>query len=308
MNEFGLEITIKLGVSVVLLVVSFLMAVVGVRGAFQKGRRIEQRLAGGSSFDVEAAPVEMGLLEKFGSHLSLPGPEDITRLRHSLARAGYYAPSAVRVYYAVRFLAIVVPVIGMLVLLGYLTATIGAGQTLFLTLVLVIMGTLGPDMFLRRRQGKRQLACREGFPDMMDLLVASIEAGLGMDAALVRVAQEIGGRHDALKVDLDLMNLELRAGRQRHEAMANFADRVNLEEAKALGVMLKQAEEMGASMGRALRTFSEDMRMKRMLRAEEKAMALSAKLTVPLILFIFPTLMIMLLMPAVIRVGEHFGG
>ena len=165
-------------------------------------------------------------------------------------------------------------------------------------------GTLGPDRVVRMRQKRRTLQCREGFPDMMDLLVASIEAGLGMDAALVRVAQEIGGRYPALKVNLDLMNLELRAGRARVEAMATFAERTDMEEARALGVMLKQAEEMGSSLGRALRTFSEDMRMRRMMKAEEKAMALSAKLTVPLMIFIFPTIMIMLLLPAAIRLME----
>jgi len=84
----------------------------------------------------------------------------------------------------------------------------------------------------------------------------------------------------------------------------NFAERINLDEAKALAVMLKQAEDMGSSMGLALRTFSEDMRSKRMLKAEEKAMALSAKLTVPLILFIFPTLMVMLLLPAGLRIAQ----
>ena len=306
MNGFGLEITIKLGVAFMLLVVSFLMATLAVRGAVAKGRRIEHRLAGGSSFDVEAAPVEMGLLEKFGSHLSLPGPEDITRMRHSLARAGYYDPSSVKIYYAVRFLCIVVPVLVLLATMGMLSAAIGPRGTVFAMLCVILVGTMAPDMFIRWRQNRRQLECREGFPDMMDLLTASIEAGLGMDAALVRVSQEIGGRHEALKVDLDLMNLELRAGRERHSAMVNFADRVNLEEARALATMIKQAEEMGSSIGRALRTFSDDMRQKRMLRAEEKAMALSAKLTVPLIVFIFPTIMVMLLMPAVIRVMDHF--
>ena len=103
------------------------------------------------------------------------------------------------------------------------------------------------------------------------------------------------------------MNLELRAGRERHQAMMNFAERIGLEEAKALSVMLRQAEEMGSSIGVALRTFSDDMRTKRMLLAEEKAMALSAKLTVPLIVFIFPTLMIMLLLPAGIRLAETLG-
>jgi len=141
---------------------------------------------------------------------------------------------------------------------------------------------------------------------MMDLMVACIEAGLGMDATLMRVSHELGGRYPALKVNLDIMNLELRAGRNRHEAMVNFAERINLNEAKALATMLRQSEEMGSSLGRALRTFSEEMRTKRMLSAEEKAMALSAKLTIPLILFIFPTIMVMLLLPAGIRIAGAF--
>ena len=100
------------------------------------------------------------------------------------------------------------------------------------------------------------------------------------------------------------MNRELRAGRSRHEALVNFAGRVNLEEARALATMLKQAEDMGSSMGQALRTFSEEMRSKRMLVAEEKAMGLSAILTVPLMIFIFPTLMVILLLPAGIRLSS----
>ena len=307
MDALGFEIMVKLSVAFALLAIGLLTAFTAIGQALSHGKRIEERLAGGSSFDVEAAPVEMGLLEKFGSHLSLPGPEDITRLRHKLARAGYYDPSAVRIYYAVRVLAIVVPVIAILLFMGQLVYMFGIRPTFFLVALTVAVGTLAPDFIIGWKQKRRRLLCQEGFPDMMDLLTASIEAGLGMDAALVRVAQEVGGRHPDLKVDLDLMNLELRAGRNRHEALANFADRVDLEEARALGVMIKQAEEMGSSLGKALRTFSEDMRLKRMLRAEEKAMALSAKLTVPLILFIFPTLMIMLMLPAVIRISEEFG-
>ena len=99
------------------------------------------------------------------------------------------------------------------------------------------------------------------------------------------------------------MNLELRAGRSRHEALINFSDRINLDESRALATMLKQAEDMGSSLGQALRSFSEEMRTKRMLRAEEKAMGLSAKLTVPLMIFIFPTLMVILLLPAGLRIG-----
>ena len=171
-----------------------------------------------------------------------------------------------------------------------------------------ITGLLAPNFFIRAKINKRTDACRRGFPDMMDLMVACVEAGLGLDSTLVRVNHELGGRYPALKVNLDIMNLELRAGRNRHESMMSFADRINLDEAKALAVMLKQAEEMGSSIGHALRTFSDDMRHKRMMRAEEKAMALSAKLTVPLILFIFPTIMTMLLLPAGLRIANGLNG
>ena len=296
--------TIRLVAALALMGTSFVLAFTAVSRALARGKRIEARLAGGSSFDVEAAPAKEGLLERLGSQLSLPGPEDISRVRHELARAGWYDPSAVHVYYAVRFLLIVVPTLALVGAMGQLVAAWGPRNAFLFASALIVAGTLGPDRVVRMRQKRRTLQCREGFPDMMDLLVASIEAGLGMDAALVRVAQEIGGRYPALKVNLDLMNLELRAGRARVEAMATFAERTDMEEARALGVMLKQAEEMGSSLGRALRTFSEDMRMRRMMKAEEKAMALSAKLTVPLMIFIFPTIMIMLLLPAAIRLME----
>jgi len=169
--------------------------------------------------------------------------------------------------------------------------------------MIAALGMLGPNFFLKRKQSHRTDLCREGFPDMMDLLVACIEAGMGMDAAFLRVGNEIGRRYPPLKINLDLMNLELRAGRSRHEALVNFSDRINLEESRALATMLKQAEEMGSSLGQALRTFSEEMRSKRMLIAEEKAMGLSAKLTVPLMIFIFPTLMVILLLPAGLRLS-----
>jgi len=137
---------------------------------------------------------------------------------------------------------------------------------------------------------------------MTDLLVACLEAGLGLNAALLRVSEELETRYPALKTNIDLLNMELRAGRERHKAMYNFADRADFQEAKAMVTMLRQSEEMGSSLGIALRAFFEEMRHKRMMSAEEKAMALPAKLTVPLILFIFPAILVLLLLPASIRI------
>ncbi|MEP1230064.1 MAG: type II secretion system F family protein, partial [Litorimonas sp.] len=248
------------------------------------------------------------ILSQLGSQLTLPDAKEITRTRFTLAQAGYFDASAVQSFLAARVLCLFVPQILFFIFWNYLSQTLGLKPVVFMAIGTAIIGLIVPTAFVRFRINKRTDNCRRGFPDMMDLMVACVEAGLGLDATFMRVSHELGTRYPALKVNLDLMNLELRAGRSRHEAMMNFANRISLEEAKALAVMLKQAEDMGSSVGEALRTFSDDMRHKRMMRAEEKAMALSAKLTIPLILFIFPTIMTMLLLPAGIRIAAGFSG
>lgn len=293
---------------------SFLAISIGLmffaaRNAFNHNRQINRRLAGSADADFEEIGLKpkRKLLSRMGDHLTLPGPDEITRIRSELAKAGYYDDAAVKTFYAIRVIALFGPQLVLLLSWSLLWENLGAKQVILIASILAILGLLGPNMFIRWKQKRRTLRCKEGFPDMTDLMVACIEAGLGLDAALMRVSNELGGRYPALKINLEIMNLELRAGRERHKAMMNFAERIGLEEAKALAIMLRQAEEMGSSMGAALRTFSDDMRTKRMLLAEEKAMALSAKLTIPLIVFIFPTLMVMLLLPAGIRLAETLG-
>lgn len=296
-------------VALAFLAISVSLMFIASRNAFEHNRQITRRLASGSGADLDEVKVKpnKNFLSRMGDHLTLPDADEITRIRAELAKAGYYDETAVKSFYAIRVVALFGPQLLLMLCWGLLWANMGPGATMFISGSLAISGLVAPNMFIRWKQKRRTLRCKEGFPDMMDLMVACIEAGLGLDAALIRVSHELGGRYPALKVNLEIMNLELRAGRERHKAMMNFADRIGLEEARALAVMLRQAEEMGSSIGLALRTFSEDMRTKRMLLAEEKAMALSAKLTVPLIVFIFPTLMIMLLLPAGIRLAETLG-
>lgn len=291
--------------------ISLVLCLVAIRSAILESKRVERRLTGGAGL-VEDSDIGLGaksrakrnLLSQIGAHLTLPDAKEISRLRFALAQAGYFERNAVQSFFAVRVICLFSPVATCLIFWGLLVAKIGTTPAITLCAFLVALGLLGPQQVLRMKARKRTDQCRKGFPDMMDLMTACVEAGLGMDAALVRVGHELGGRYPALKQNLDIMNLELRAGRERNEAMLNFADRINLDEAKALAIMLKQAEEMGSSVGQALRTFSDDMRHKRMMKAEEKAAALSAKLTVPLILFIFPTIMVMLMLPAGIRIMD----
>lgn len=269
------------------------------KSALEDSRLIRQRLEGRPEEDTGGTLfVNAKTLENFAAHLTLPSDEEMTKIRFELSRAGFYGNSVVKSYYALRLICLIVPQFLILGLWGFISAKLGVEGTVLLACVLTFIGFMGPVMFVRWRQNKRLIMVQNGFPDMMDLLVACIEAGLGLNAALMRVAHEIGRRYPPLKINLDLLNLELRAGRARNEAMMNFSNRLNLEEARALAVMMRQSEEMGSSLGTALRTFSEDMRHKRMMRAEEKAMSLGAKLTVPLIVFIFPTIMIMLMLPA----------
>lgn len=278
-------------------------------GSLQKNRDIEKRLSDQTheSHSQANSSATLHMLEKLGDNISLPDKDNITRIRHELAHAGYYDIRSVKIFYAIRLISVISPLILIGIFWGELATLMSANMVITLALVLTLMGVFGPSFFLRRKSAKRTQNSKEGFPDMMDLLVACIEAGLSMDASLLRVSDELGARYKPLKINLDLMNRELRAGQTRHVAMNTFAERLGLEEAKALAVMLRQAEEMGTGLGKALRTFSDDMRNKRMMVAEEKAMALSAKLTVPLILFIFPTLMIILLVPAGVRITEGFG-
>ena len=291
------------------LVISLLLMVYAVRQALEENRRISRRLVSNTVADISGIekPIsKQTLLTKIGNHLTLPNASEITRLRFQLAQAGYYNPDAVKNFIAAKMICLIAPQFIILITWNLISNKVGTSWAIFITLSFAILGLWGPSYFLNWKKNRRTDQCRKGFPDMMDLLVACLEAGLGLDAALIRVSDELQARHPVLYTNLEIMNLEIRTGRLRHEAMMNFANRINLEEAKALTVMLKQAEEMGSSIGTALRVFSDDMRAKRMLKAEEKAMALSAKLTVPLILFLFPTIMVLIMVPAAIRITAGF--
>ncbi len=296
-------------ISACFLGISFLLCFIAIRGAIRDSSRVERRLASGAALDADTdvgigakARAKQNLLSQLGAHLTLPDAKEITRIRHLLAKAGYYDRSTVRTFFAARIISLFGPLLICLAFWGFLSSKLGVVPCLAFFVILAAAGLMGPKYFLVHKAKRRTDICRRGFPDLMDLMTACVEAGLSMDATLVRVSHELGGRYPALKQNLDIMNLELRAGRERNEALMNFAERINLEEAKALGVMLKQAEDMGSSVAQALRTFSDDMRHKRMMKAEEKAMALPAKLTVPLIVFIFPTIMAMLMIPSGLRI------
>jgi tight adherence protein C len=244
-------------------------------------------------------------VRRLGQEAAVRDPGQISDIRMRLTRAGFHSREAPALYLGARAVSLGVATLGAILLMPM--ALKGGGMVpVLMAGALAGIALLGPDQVLRHRQKERELEYADGFPDLLDLLVASVEAGLSLDAAVARVCDELTRRYPNLAIHLRLLTLELRAGKSRKEAWATFADRLGIDDARALATMLRQAEDMGTSLGETLTVFSVDMRSKRMLRAEEKALALPVKLTVPLILFIFPCLIGVLLLPAIFRLTKVF--
>ncbi len=247
-------------------------------------------------------------VRRLGQQSAVRDPEKVSVLRSRLMQAGFYAREAPVIFLGVKAVAIAVATLGVVMTLPAMIAKEGGNMGALAIAVSVSLAALyGPDFVLKSRKTKREREYTEGFPDLLDLLVASVEAGLSLDAGVSRVTEELERRYPTLTVHLRFLVLELRAGRARKDAWTAFAERLGIDDARQLATMLRQAEEMGTSLGETLSVFSADMRSKRMLRAEEKALGLSAKLTVPLILFIFPSLLGALMLPAAARLVHVFG-
>lgn len=274
-------------------------------------RRARFAAAGPASAGARRQPGEalagqvMAGVRRLGQQSAVRDPAKVSLLRTRLTQAGFHSREAPVIYLGARAAALVAATIGVILTLPLIAGGKGMGG-LLVAFVFAGAAILGPDQVLKARRTAREREYADGFPDLLDLLVASVEAGLSLDAAVNRVAEELYRRYPNLTMHLRALTLELRAGRARKDAWAAFADRIGIEDARALATMLRQSEEMGTSLGETLSVFSQDLRAKRMLKAEEKALALSAKLTVPLIIFIFPCLLGALMLPAAARLMHVF--
>lgn len=250
----------------------------------------------------------LGTVRRLGQQSAVRDPAKVSLLRSRLMQAGFYSREAPVIFLGIKAAAVAVATLAVMLTLPMMITHKGGNMAgLAMAGVVSLLALYGPEWVLKQRKATREREYSEGFPDLLDLLVASVEAGLSLDAAVTRVTEELERRYPTLTVHLRFLVLELRAGRARKDAWSAFADRLGIDDARALATMLRQAEDMGTSLGETLSVFSADMRTKRMLRAEEKALGLSAKLTVPLILFIFPSLLGALMLPAVARLMHVFG-
>ena len=199
----------------------------------------------------------------------------------------------------------------MRMLLPVAAALIGAftvkSNTIFVVVILAVVGFLLPDLWLTRAISQRKERIRLAVPDALDLLVICLEAGLGLDQALLRVGQEMRITHRELSEEFLFVNLEQRAGKARIEAWRNMAQRSGVESMRAFVHMLAQTERFGTTISKSLGAFAEALRIRRRQQAEEMAAKTTIKLVPPLVMFIFPSLFIVLLAPAVLVIGKNLG-
>jgi len=225
-----------------------------------------------------------------------------TTARVRLMQAGYGGPNAVRNYYAIRLLLSVILPAGFLLLAPVFTRNMPVEKVMLITVCLLVAGLYLPSAFVSNRARNRQRAISESFPDALDMLMVCVEAGLGLDSAFTRVGAQMAAAHPVLAEEFALVSLELRAGKSREAAMRNFAERIGTTEITSFVVLLIQSDQLGTSVAQTLRVQAEEMRIKRMLRAEEKAHMLPVKLSIPLVLCLLPAMIAVAVLPGIIRI------
>jgi tight adherence protein C len=258
-------------------------------------RRLEELTIGGAPQE-EARPrfqSLIGMLKRVGEKAPR-SPKELGALRLRLVQAGYRRDEALTIFFGIR-------VTFALLLFAILSTSLVTRPNLTFALGGLGFGYLLPGMALARRAKARAHKIRLALADMLDLLVVSVEAGLGLDQAIQRVGSELAFAYPELSDELRLINLELRAGKARAEALRNLADRTGVDDLSSLVTMLIQTDKFGTSVAQSLRVYSETLRTKRRQRAEEAAAKTGVKMVFPLVFCIFPAIWVVTIGPAAIR-------
>jgi tight adherence protein C len=235
----------------------------------------------------------VGMLKRLGEKAPRR-PKEMGSLRLRLVQAGFRRDEALTIFFGIR-------VAFALGLFAIFASSIFARPNIALALGGLGLGYILPGMVLARMAKRRSHRIRLSLADMLDLLVVSVEAGLGLDAALQRVGQELAFAYPELADELRLINLELRAGKPRAEALRNLADRTGVDDLQSLVTMLIQTDKFGTSVAQSLRVYSETLRTKRRQRAEEAAAKTGVKMVFPLVTCIFPAIWVITIGPAAIK-------
>jgi tight adherence protein C len=262
----------------------------------------------GSAFDDEVDEAEkkdsrlIGIFGKIGRRASATKVEDYSASRLKFLRAGIRHENASSVHWGVKIFLTVMFLAAFLLARTLVLTTLSYQVSMAVTVLCALLGFYLPDIWLHLKAEERRLKILQSLPDAMDLLVICVEAGMGLDGAINKVAQELGMGSPELSEELQLMNLELRAGKQRTDALKNLALRTNLDEIGSLTTLLVQTDKFGTSLADALRVYSDSYRTQRYQRAEEMAAKLPVKMIIPLVFCIFPSLFLVILGPAAINI------
>src|SRR5688572_21324093 len=259
-------------------------------------RRLEEIAATRDGFEPEKPKMQslIALFKRIGEKAP-KSPKEMGSLRLRLVQAGYRRDEALTIFFGIR----VMFALGLFFLFS--TSLVFERPNLLLALGGLGVGYILPGMLLARMAKRRAHRIRLSLADALDLLVVSVEAGLGLDQAMTRVGEELAFAYPELSSELKLINLELRAGKPRAEALRNLADRTGVDDLSALVTMLIQTDKFGTSVAQSLRVYSETLRTKRRQRAEEAAAKTGVKMVFPLVLCIFPAIWVVTIGPAAIK-------
>ena len=282
--------------------------------ATERLRRLGGKEGGLATANVQSAAAlgddnpATDLAQRLANPLNKLLPASATEARKTqrlLMQAGYRSNEAPIIYRGIH----VASMIGFPVLAaGVNTYLASAFSTLLIWMMIAfVAGFFLPPFFLKRSISKRQRELRWGLADALDLMVVSVEAGLGLNAAMMKVASELKEVHSAVASEFELANLEIRVGRERDEALRNLAERTGVDDLRSLVAMLIQTDKFGTSIAKGLRIFSDSLRTKRRQRAEQEAQKAAVKLLFPLACFLFPTLFIAILGPAALNLIDVLG-
>lgn len=271
-------------------------------------RRIRDFMRRSKNVESTSDSAFSGFIARIAPAFVTKDVKEASKVRVGLLQAGFRSPNAVTMYYLLKvLLAIVVPGIALLVAQMIPGLEMSGTDLLNVGVFFLGIGTFIPNWYLGNRKAARQLAIRRGFADSLDMLVVCMEAGLGFDMALRRIAKEIGTVHPIVSEEFTMINAEINAGVERAQALKNFSNRTGLDEIKGFVALLTQCIKLGSSLGSALRIYSDDFRDKRMQNAEEQAAKVGTKLIFPLVFCFFPCFFIVSIGPIVIRAIETFG-
>jgi len=286
-----------------------LYLVIGSRATMNVIKRRAEGQVGVAASANESISVSLkdklhALLTRLGEANKPSNESEVSTIREALVTAGYRHPQAPILFMGAKLfsgiLALGIVILLPVSLLGFPTAT----TQLVMYVGAASAGYFFPMLWLRHAIAQRKEQIQDAFPDALDLMVVCVEAGLGLDAAISRVSSEIRFAHRELAEEFHLVSLELRTGLSRAEALKNLSRRIDLEEVSSLVALLVQTDKFGTSIGQALRVHSDSMRVNRQLRAEELAAKIPVKILFPLVCFIFPSVFVVIVGPAAIKIAR----